>query len=38
MVRNEGVKLLKNLYTWGILLVCVILNLIFFLYVDQEVY
>ncbi len=38
MVRNEGGKLLKNLYTWGILLVCVILNLIFFLYVDQEVY
>ena len=38
MVRNEGVKLLKNPYAWGILLVCVILNLVFFLYVDQEVY
>lgn len=38
MVRNEGVKLLKNPYAWGILFVCVILNLVFFLYVDQEVY
>lgn len=38
MVRNEGYKLLKNPYAWGILFVCVILNIIFFLYGNRELY
>ena len=38
MVRNEGSKLAKCPYVWGLLFVCVILNIIFFLYGNGEEY